>query len=192
MQAARGASLNSSEPDTTEATRNPAYRRVFLLVALTLYLVDVVSKVVAVDQLTGRGRVDLVGDWFGLHLTRNPGAAFSMGTSFTLGLSVLAMVAVVTIVFLSSRLGSWWWAVGLGSLLAGVSGNLTDRLLRDPAPLRGHVIDFFELPHWPIFNVADICIDIAVGVIILQAMRGIGLDGRRHDAAAAKAEAADD
>jgi signal peptidase II len=192
MQAARGASLNSSEPGTTEATRNPAYRRVFLLVALTLYLVDVVSKVVAVDQLTGRGRVDLVGDWFGLHLTRNPGAAFSMGTSFTLGLSVLAMVAVVTIVFLSSRLGSWWWAVGLGSLLAGVSGNLTDRLLRDPAPLRGHVIDFFELPHWPIFNVADICIDIAVGVIILQAMRGIGLDGRRHDAAAAKAEAADD
>lgn len=181
MQAARGASLNPSEPETTQTTSTTAYRRVFLLVALTLYLVDVVSKVVAVEQLSGRGRVDLVGDWFGLHLTRNPGAAFSMGTSFTLGLSVLAIVAVVTILYLSRRLGSMWWAVGLGTLLAGVGGNLTDRLLRAPGPLRGHVIDFFELPNWPIFNVADICIDVAVGVIILQALRGVRLDGRKHD-----------
>jgi signal peptidase II len=60
-----------------------------------------------------------------------------------------------------------------------VLGNLTDRIFRDPAPLRGHVIDFLQLPNWPIFNVADICINIAAAVIILQAIRGVSVDGTR-------------
>ena len=63
--------------------------------------------------------------------------------------------------------------------MAGVLGNLTDRLFRSPGALRGHVVDFLQLPNWPIFNVADICINIAAGVIILQAVRGISLDGTR-------------
>jgi len=61
-----------------------------------------------------------------------------------------------------------------------VAGNLTDRLLREPGPLRGHVIDFFMLPHWPVFNVADMLIDAAVILIIVQTWRGIGITGARH------------
>jgi signal peptidase II len=45
--------------------------------------------------------------------------------------------------------------------------------------LRGHVVDFLRLPNWPIFNVADICINIAAGVIILQALRGMPVSGVR-------------
>ena len=70
-------------------------------------------------------------------------------------------------------------AVALGFLLAGVAGNLTDRLLREPAPLRGHVIDFFMLPHWPVFNVADMLIDAAAILILIQVFRGVRLDGSR-------------
>ena len=91
--------------------------------------------------------------------------------------SLLAITAVVVVICLSRRLGSLGWAVALGLLLAGVAGNLTDRLFREPGPLRGHVIDFLMLPHWPVFNVADICINVAAGLILLQAFRGIRIDG---------------
>ncbi len=184
MQAARGASLNSSDPASPEDQQTPDRRthlRVFALVAAVLYAVDVLTKVWAVEALAGRGTVDVLGGWFGFHLTRNPGAAFSTGTSFTLALSLLSIVAVGVVLFFAARLGDRWWAFGLGALLAGVLGNLTDRILREPGPLRGHVVDFLQLPNWPIFNVADICINVAAGVIILQAFRGIGVDGKPHD-----------
>ena len=73
----------------------------------------------------------------------------------------------------SARLGGRRSAL----LLAGIAGNLTDRLLREPGPLRGHVVDFLMLPNWPVFNVADICINVGAGLILLQAFRGIGIDG---------------
>jgi signal peptidase II len=63
--------------------------------------------------------------------------------------------------------------------MAGVLGNLTDRLFRSPGMFRGHVVDFLQLPNWPIFNVADVCINIAAGVVILQALRGISVNGTR-------------
>jgi signal peptidase II len=65
-------------------------------------------------------------------------------------------------------------------LLAGVAGNLTDRICcASPGPFRGHVVDFLELPHWPIFNVADICINVAAVLILIQAFRGVRVDGSR-------------
>jgi signal peptidase II len=69
--------------------------------------------------------------------------------------------------------------VGLGLLLGGVGGNLTDRIIRDPGVMRGHVIDWLMLPNWPVFNIADMCIMSAAGVIILQSMRGVTLRGER-------------
>lgn len=184
MQAARGASLTGDQ-DESPSTRPPVPRTrllvVFGLVAAVAYAVDVVSKVVAVDRLTGRPDVELIGDFFVLHLVRNPGAAFSTGTGYTEVFTILAMVAVGVILWIVRRVGSALWAVALGLLLAGVAGNLTDRLLREPGPLRGHVIDFFMLPNWPVFNVADICINVAAGLILVQVVRGVHLDGTRGE-----------
>ncbi len=149
------------------------------MVALTGYAVDVLSKILAVEKLSGRPDVQLVGDLFQLHLVRNPGAAFSTGTAYTEVFSVVAIVAVLVVLFLARRIGGAGWAFALGLLLAGVAGNLTDRLVRAPGPLRGHVIDFFMLPHWPVFNVADICIDAAAVLILVQVYRGTRLDGSR-------------
>jgi signal peptidase II len=56
-------------------------------------------------------------------------------------------------------------------------GNLTDRVLREPGPFRGHVVDFLALPHWPVFNVADMCIDTAGALFVLLLLRGDHLDG---------------
>lgn len=185
MQAARGTSLTGDQTDPAPvdpAPTSPPRPRlllVFAAVALVAYAVDIVSKIVAVERLSDRPDVQIVGDLFQLHLVRNPGAAFSTGTAYTEVFSVVAIVAVLVVLFVARRIGSVGWAVALGLLLAGVGGNLTDRLLRAPGPLRGHVIDFFMLPHWPVFNVADICIDVAAGLILLQVFRGIRLDGSR-------------
>ena len=155
-------------------------RWVFALVALTLYAVDMVTKVLAVRHLDGRPDVPLVGDLLVLHLTRNPGAAFSTGTEYTVVLSVLSIVAAVVVAYLSVRLRSRLWALGLGLLMAGVLGNLTDRLFRAPGPMRGEVIDFLMLPNWPVFNVADMAINGAAALILVQAFRGVRLDGTRE------------
>ena len=184
MQAARGASLTSSDagsPESDHQRPRPAAapaRTVFVLVALAAYAVDVASKVWAVERLAD-GDIEVLGDWFRLHLVRNPGAAFSTGTEFTVVFSLVAIAAVCVVLWFGRRVGNVVWAVALGLLLAGIGGNLTDRLLREPGPLRGHVVDMFAVPHWPVFNVADICIDVAAGLILLQAFRNVRLDGTK-------------
>nr|WP_301539668.1 signal peptidase II [Nocardioides sp. zg-DK7169] len=150
----------------------------FAVIALTAYVIDMVTKVVAVDTLQDRD-ISVVGDLLVLNLVRNPGAAFSVGTEYTVALSCISIGALVAIVWLSRRIGEVWWAVGMGLLLAGVAGNLTDRILRDPGPLRGHVIDFLQIPNWPVFNVADMCVVGAAGLIIVQSFRGLRLNGTR-------------
>ena len=140
---------------------------------------DVATKAWAVSHLEGRDPIPVIGDLLRLNLTHNPGAAFSTGTQFTVALSVLALVAIVAVLYFARNVGSRGWAVALGLLLGGVGGNFTDRLIRDPGPFRGHVVDFLELPHWPIFNVADMCIDSAAALIVILTLRGIGLDGQR-------------
>jgi signal peptidase II len=180
MQAARGASLTPSDTTTPTTGLRPRRRRhltVFAAIALAGYATDLVSKVLAVQHLTGNPPVHVVGDLFTLYLARNPGAAFSTGTSYTVVLSFVALAAGVSVLWVSRRLGSTGWALGLGFLLAGVLGNLTDRIFRSPGFLRGHVVDFLALPHWPIFNVADMCINIAAAVIIVQALRGVSVSG---------------
>ncbi len=181
MQAARGTSL-TGDPSTSRpssATRR-RYLWLFAGVAAVGYLADLVSKVLAVAHLTPGEQVRVVGDLLTFDIARNPGAAFSTGTSYTLLLTFIAIGATVAVLWVSRRLGSAGWAVGLGFLLAGVLGNLTDRVFREPGVLRGHVVDFIRLPHWPVFNVADICINIAAVFIIVQALRGVGVNGTRH------------
>jgi signal peptidase II len=182
MQAARGTSLRDDDSSLNDRPSVPSRARVRVLlfgVFALLYAVDQGTKWLAVDRLTGEPQKRVLGELFKLHLTRNAGAAFSTGTGYTELLTLLAAVAAVFVLWLSRRLGSAWWAVAFGLLLAGICGNLTDRLVRSPGVLRGHVVDFLQLPHWPIFNVADMCINVAAAMILVQAFRGIRLDGSR-------------
>jgi signal peptidase II len=151
-----------------------------VVVALAAYAVDLGTKLLAVDHLVANEPRNVIGGLLRLDLVRNPGAAFSTGTSYTLLLSVIALIAAAVVIRFGRRLGDRTWAVALGLLLAGVCGNLTDRVFREPGVLRGHVVDFLELPHWPVFNVADMLIDAAVILIVIQTWRGIGITGARH------------
>lgn len=148
------------------------------MVGVAAYALDIGTKQWALTALADRD-INVVGDLLVLHLTHNPGAAFSTGTEFTVALSCLAVVAVLAVLVFSVRLASPLWSVGLGLLLGGVGGNLTDRVIREPGVMRGHVIDWLMLPNWPVFNVADMCIIGAASVIILQSIRGVTLRGER-------------
>lgn len=188
MQAARGASLNpSDQSDPRPSGRRVPARLLFAVVAVLAYALDLGTKQWALSALVDGDR-PLVGDWFTLHLTFNPGAAFSTGTDMTIVFTCLAMAAVVVVLWLSRRLGSTGWALALGLLLGGVSGNLTDRIVRPPEPFHGHVVDFLMWPNWPVFNIADVCINVAAGLIILQTFRGISLDGTRESERAGAGE----
>jgi signal peptidase II len=182
MQAARGASLKPSDPAQSPVSTDHRKRHLslFALVAVLGYAVDLGTKQLALNHLDSAAPVQVVGDAFTLFLTFNSGAAFSLGTSYTLVLSWIAVLAATTTLWFARRLGSTGWALALGFLLAGIIGNLTDRVFREPGPMRGHVVDFLRFPSFPVFNVADVCINIAAGLIILQTIRGIRLDGTRE------------
>jgi len=186
MQAARGASLTS---DAQPLPGKPRFGLV-LGIALVAWAVDIGTKVLAVRELSDRAPVEVLGSLLRLNLVRNPGAAFSTGTGLTPWISLFGCVALVVAVVVARKVRTPLWGVAMGLLIAGIVGNLTDRFLREPGPLRGHVIDFLELPNWPVFNVADICINVAAGLIILQSLRGVPLGGRPvadHDEAEAAA-----
>jgi signal peptidase II len=149
---------------------------------VTGLVLDVVTKVIAVDRLQPLVPVRLLDGLLTLRLIRNPGAAFSSGERLTF---VFALAAAAVLVFvlvrLAPRLGHPAWAVALGLLSAGVAGNLVDRLFREPGVLRGHVVDFLQLPYWPIFNVADMCItSAAVLIMVLAVIKNIGIGGERY------------
>jgi len=181
MQAARGAALTG--PPGASNPPGPSGRRrlgLVLAVAAAVYVADVVSKIIVVATLPPRHLVHVVDGLLTLQLVRNSGAAFSLGTSMTVVFTLIAVGVIVFILRTSRQLRSLPWAVTLGLLLGGATGNLTDRLLRSPGLFRGDVVDWIQLPHWPVFNVADSAIVCGGLLAVLLAARGIRLDGT-HD-----------
>jgi signal peptidase II len=146
------------------------------LTALVVLAADVTSKALVVAKLSDRGPVHVIGHVLELVLTRNAGAAFSVGTGSTIVFTAVAVAVAVVIARTARRLRSRGWAVSLGLLLGGALGNLSDRIFRSPGVFRGHVVDWIQLPHWPVFNLADSAI-VAGGVLaVLLSMRGVELN----------------
>lgn len=145
-------------------------------VAGAVVAVDQVTKALAVAQLEGQPSIELIGQWLQLTFVRNPGAAFSLAGNYTIVISVIAIVVAVAIVRTARTLTSTWWAVVFGGILGGAVGNLIDRLLREPGPGRGHVVDFLALPNWPVFNVADMALVGSAAVAVILTVRGVEMD----------------
>ena len=159
--------------------------------------VGLAAVVVVLDQLTKHWAVTGLGNdrvidvvWtLQFNLAFNSGMAFSRGSGFG---PLIAVVATVVIVWLlitlrteSSRLST----LGMGLVIGGAVGNLVDRMFRGDAWLRGAVVDFIDFQWFPIFNVADIAINIGAGTLILSSI----LSSRRAQAdfAVARTEAAE-
>src|ERR1022692_4652349 len=183
MQTARGKTLTGMS-DTPQPDLPGRPRRISLLLAVAagIFGADLVTKTIVVATLSDRAPVRLLGGLLTLRVLRNSGAAFSIGTSMTAVFTLIAVVVIVSILRTARHLSSLAWAVTLGLLLGGATGNLGDRLFRSPGPLRGHVVDWIELPHWPVFNVADSAIVCGGIAAVLLATRGVRLGGTRDRA----------
>jgi signal peptidase II len=157
------------------------------LVSLPLYALDRVTKYFVLHSIDPDRPIIVAPNFFHLVNITNTGAAFGSfknNNAFFIGISCVAALFALVLLLARPRHGqvteakSVWWIpnkwrnVSLALLLAGVLGNLTDRLLY------GHVIDFLlfdlHLPFahpWPAFNVADSCICIAVVFFIIHSFR---------------------
>ncbi|TXI62895.1 signal peptidase II [Mycolicibacterium mageritense] len=165
------------DPVPAPAPDRPAPPRrlgLLLSVAAVVLVADVVTKVLAVKMLTPGQPVPIIGDTVTWTLVRNSGAAFSMATSYTWVLTLIACSVVLGIIWMSRRLVSPWWALGLGMILGGALGNLVDRFFRAPGHLQGHVVDFLSIGWWPVFNVADPA--VVGGAILLVTLSVLGFD----------------
>ena len=151
--------------------RTSLVQRLFSL-ALIIWALDFLTKNWAVENFTAAPR-QVIGTFLQFTLFRNPGAAFSMATSFTIVFTTISIAVALFISRYAARIVSPWWAYVAGLVLGGVLGNLSDRIFREPGFLYGHVIDWIQVPHWPIFNIADSAIFIAAGIAIVLTFKNI-------------------
>ena len=188
VTSADGTETAAVPPQTgpSEPRRRPRRIALFAGVALFALTLDVVSKVIVVAQLGGgRAPVRILGGAIYLDIARNSGAAFSLGTGFTVILTIIALAVVAIILRTASRMRSVGWAIALGLILGGALGNLADRIFREPGVGRGHVVDWISLfgpygAHWPIFNLADSAICCGAALAAVLEIIGFELDGGRQ------------
>jgi len=160
------------EPADMAKSKSPW--RAPILLAIGIVIADQLTKHWAVNRLADGTEINVFWtlQW---NLAFNSGMAFSRGQG--LG-PVIAVVATVVIVWLLVSLrtsGGKMNTFGIGCVIGGAAGNLIDRAFRQDAWLRGSVVDFIDFQWFPIFNIADIAINVGAAALILNAI----LTGRR-------------
>ena len=135
-----------------------------------VYLLDRITKLLAERHLAGRAPIDLIPRVVRLNYTTNSGGAFGLFRGqpwLFFGATVLVCLAIV---LASTRLSRAAIALGLGLILGGALGNLTDRIIHGPG-VSGRVVDFIDFRIWPVFNLADSAIVIGAFVVLLAGAR---------------------
>lgn len=137
----------------------------FVLIIILGLVLDQLSKWLVVQNLPLGASQDVLGSLLRLHHVQNTGAAWSMFRDSTFALAVfsvllLALLAIWFFVTAPERRGQ---RLALSVIMSGALGNMLDRFRL------GYVVDFLELPHWPVFNVADIllCCGVAVLAVLI-------------------------
>jgi signal peptidase II len=175
-----------AEPDLGRRSGASRGRAVLVLAAtaVLVLLADAATKHVALATLEDRGPVRLLGGAVYLSLTRNSGAAFSLGSGHTWVFPIITAVVVTWIAWMAVRLRSLPWAVALGLVLGGALGNLADRVFRAPGLFVGHVVDMVSVfgpygEYFPVFNLADSSLVCGVCLAVLLELTGRQRDGSR-------------
>jgi signal peptidase II len=175
MQTTPGTPLSGDEPSATAS----GGRKTALIwsIAAVVVVLDQLSKIVIVATMPDREPIELLGGLLTITYGRNSGAAFSIGQGLTVVFTVVAIGVVVAVARLSGRVRSTGWAVALGCLVGGALGNLVDRVFRAPGPGRGEVVDWIQLPNYPVFNLADSFVVCAAIAMVVLSWRGIAWNG---------------
>jgi signal peptidase II len=165
--------LSTSPTDAAEITA--PQRQIFgvpvamMVVVPAVLLVDQLTKRWAGLELTGRAPEHVIWtlQW---NITRNSGMAFSQAQGIGPLIGIVAMLVVLWLAWTSRKLTSALTAVCAGLIAGGALGNLSDRLFRGGRLLHGSVVDFIDFQWFPIFNVADMAIDIGGALLVLWSL----------------------
>ena len=152
-----------------------------VVIAIGVVIVDQLTKHWAVSSLGTDREIDLF--WtLRLNLAFNNGMAFGQGQGFGPVIGVFATLVIVYLLVSLRTETSRMSVAGMGLLIGGAAGNLIDRLFRsDDGFLQGAVVDFIDFQWFPIFNVADMAVNIGAGLLILNSI--LSARAHRHDEA---------
>ena len=140
-----------------------------LSIAAIGILIDQLVKILLV--IVVKDEIVIIKDFFYFHYVKNAGGAWGIFGNHTYVLAIMSIIILLGIVYYicKEKVLTKWLIVSYGLLLAGIIGNLIDRLLF------GYVRDFFDFYifsyDFPVFNVADICIVVSVFMLIIETVR---------------------
>ena len=141
--------------------------RISVLAGLLTVVVDQLTKNWARDNLAGEAPLEVIGTWLQLTYTKNPGAAFSLFTGSGQTIGFIAIGVIVFLLVLMSKSTRRYESIGLGLILGGALGNLTDRIVRADGFLDGAVVDWIDWWFIPTFNIADAALNVGVAMLLL-------------------------
>ncbi len=134
---------------------------------------DQLIKNLLIENLTPGYPKPFLGEIVRLNLAYNDGAAFSIGSGATWIFTILSSLAFIYLIIYSFKIETKGWAIMAGIFLGGISGNLIDRIFREPGFAIGHVVDYIQIPfNFPIFNLADVAIFCICSISVIRIMRG--------------------
>ncbi len=139
---------------------------IYLLIIVLGVAADQLIKWLIVEALPVGSGFSVIPGLLDVHHVRNTGAAWSMFSNSTLGLAIFSLVMLVglSVWFWKTPTDKVWMRMALAVVISGAVGNMIDRFRL------GYVVDFLQLPHWPVFNLADIllcCGVAALAVLVL-------------------------
>ena len=138
-----------------------------LLIAAVIVGLDQLSKHWAVSQLNDGHTVHVL--WtLQFNLAFNSGMAFGSGQGLGPLIGVIAVVVVVFLLLSLRQASGKLSVVAIGLIVGGAMGNIVDRLFREDAWLHGRVVDFIDFQWFPIFNIADMCVNVGGGLLIVS------------------------
>ena len=152
---------------------NVVYRRQLLITALFVTSIDLATKAWAVARLENQTEIKVLGEFLKFSFVRNPGAAFSFGTSVTWVFTLIAIAVSIGILWISRTVTNRPGAIALGGLLGGAVGNLIDRIFRRPEVFHGHVVDFISIPNYPMSNISDSAVVLSAIAMVILSLRGV-------------------
>jgi signal peptidase II len=165
--------------------RNSKFARLLWVLgcAWLVVVADQFVKNYLIASLEPGKSVDFLGSIVRLTLVFNDSAAFSIGFGATWIFTILSSAAALALIWFSFKIQTDGWAAMAGVLLGGITGNLIDRLIREPGFGVGHVVDYIQVPfNFPIFNIADMAIFIICTLSVIRIMRGDQIGRQRVSA----------
>ncbi|MDO4176088.1 MAG: signal peptidase II [Bacillota bacterium] len=137
---------------------------IYVLVIFGVMVLDRIVKTAVDNSMDVGDTIPVLGDFFHITYIRNTGAAFSLLEGHTLLLILVpAIIIGIAIIFICFRHKAYKpiFMFSIALICGGGLGNLTDRAAYS------YVIDMFDFGFFPVFNVADICVCVGCGLLLL-------------------------